>query len=175
MSLVELFYSTDSGKTSYAAFFSSLLKDPSALVRDLQHHISTGDGNVGDEIANLRRQINDLRRQETNFAALAKNPDFDPEIVAAQNAPIFALRRELEQSLKTLEDLQRSHNEAAGLGKQIIEYCQMISKNIDSIIDFDHKRETFAAFGVKVWATKKSLKIVAHVNPQITTIEQTSG
>ena len=151
------------------------LKDPQVLISDLQHFLSTGDGNVGEEIARLRREIRNLRRQEANFAALAKNPNFDIETVAAQNAPVLALRRELQKSLEDLENQQARRDEAAEVEAQIIEYCQTIGENIDSIGDFDHKRETLAAFGVKVWATKRAIKIVAFVNPEITTIARTSA
>ena len=151
------------------------LKNPQVLFRDLQDYLDTGDGNIGEEIARLRKEIRNLRRQEANFAALAKKPDFDIEIVAAQNAPILALRRELEQSLKDLEEQQAHRDEAAEMEMQVIEYCHTIGENINSIKDFDAKRETLAAFGAKVWGTKGAVKIVAFVNPEITTIARTSA
>ena len=151
------------------------LKNPLVLIRDLQQYLDQGDGNIGEEIARLQREIAHLRRQEANFAALAKNPDFDLEIVAAQNAPVLALRRELQRTLKTLEDQQGLRDEAADVQAQFAEYCQTIAKNIDAVIDFDRRRQTLAAFGVKVWATKRDAKIVAYVSPEVTTIAQTSA
>ena len=143
------------------------LKNPQALIRDLERHLKGGGGNIGEEMSELKREISKLVRQEANFIAMASDPDsFDKEMVARQSAPVVALLKEKRRELEILEAQQARHDDVAVIEKQLVDYCNIIAENIDSIESPDGKRDTFSAFDVKVWATKNSVKIVAQVNPE---------
>ena len=158
------------------------LKRPEVLIRDLQQHVNGGEGKIGEEIARLEKEIEELKRQELNYAKMAAEPDFDVNVVKAQNAPVFALRREKNREKEVLEAQWARQQDAVDIEEQILEYCQKIGENIDSVTDFDGKREILSAFDVKVSATKEAIKITANVNSECidymkntTTIARTSG
>ena len=142
------------------------LKNPMVLVRDLQRHLDSGEGNIGEEIARLDKEIKELKRQEMNYAKMAADPDFDVDVVKAANAPVLALRQEKEREKEVLEAQKARHDDAAEIEEQLIEYCQKIAVNIDSVTDFDGKREVLAAFDVMVSGTKDEVKITANINPE---------
>ena len=181
------------GKPCYASYieadlFESLvwsdvvnaLKNPMVLVRDLQRHLDSGEGNIGEEIARLDKEIKGLKRQEMNYAMMAADPDFDVDVVKTANAPVLALRQEKQREKDVLEAQKARHDDAAVIEEQLTEYCQKIAENIDSVTDFDGKREVLAAFDVMVSGTKDEVRITANINPEridsiqnATTIEQT--
>ena len=101
-----------------------------------------------------------------NYAKMAADPDFDVDVVKAANAPVLALRQEKEREKEVLEAQKARHDDAAEIEEQLIEYCQKIAVNIDSVTDFDGKREVLAAFDVMVSGTKDEVKITANINPE---------
>ena len=158
------------------------LKNPQALIRDLERHLNSGDGNIGKEMSELTREIARLVRQEANFIAMASDPDsFDKEMVARQSTPVVALLREKRRELEILKLQHARQDDVAAIQDQLVDYCNRIAENIDTIEGPDGKRNTYSAFDVKVWATKNSVKIIAQVNPEeissrnsdVTTIAQT--
>ena len=94
------------------------------LVRDLQRHLDSGEGNIGEEIARLDKEIRELKRQELNYAKMAADPDFDVDVVKAANAPVLALRQEQEREKEVLEAQRARKDDAAEIEEQLIEYCQ---------------------------------------------------
>ena len=142
------------------------LKNPMVLVRDLQRHLDSGEGNIGEEIARLDKEIKGLKRQEMNYAMMAADPDFDVDVVKTANAPVLDLRQEQEREKEVLEAQRARKDDAAEIEGQLIEYCQKIGENIDLVTDFDGKREVLVAFDILVWATKDEIKITENVNPE---------
>ena len=129
------------------------LKNPQALIRDLERHLKGGDGNIGEEMSELKREISKLVRQEANFIAMASDPDsFDKEMVARQSAPVVALFKEKRRELEILEAQQARHDDVAVIEKQLVDYCNIIAENIDSIESPDGKRDTFSAFEVLLFS-----------------------
>ena len=158
------------------------LKHPQVLIRDLQQHVRSEESNIGEEIKLLEKEIENLRRQELNYAKMSADPDFDVEVVKSLNAPVLALRREREREKNVLDAQLARQHDAVDFEKQIVEYCQKIGENIDSVTDFDGKREVLAVFDVRVRATKDEIEITANVNPDsidymksTTTTAQTSA
>ena len=141
------------------------LNHPRVLIRDLQQHVRSDESNSGEEIEQLEKEIENLRRQELNYDKMAAAPDFDVEVVKSLNAPVFALRREREREKSVLDaQLARQHG-AVDFEKQLVEYCQNIGENIGSVTDFDGKHFSLAVFDVRVRATKDEIEITANVNP----------
>ena len=148
------------------SYVVNALKNPMVLVRDLQRHLDSGEGNIGEEIARLDKEIKELKRQEKNYAKMAADPDFDVDIVKTANAPVLALRQEKEREKEVLEAQKARHDDAAVIEEQLTEYCQKIGEDIDSVTDFDGKRKVLAAFDVMVSGTKDEVKITANINPE---------
>ena len=75
-------------------------------------------------------------------------------------------------ALQALEDQQKHKDDEAKIERRITEACGEISKELDGL-DFEGKRATFAAFGVKVQATRDDMSMTMVVDPNVTTIAQT--
>ena len=125
-----------------------------------------GGGNLGREMADLRREILDLKGQQGRLMAQRQKDVIDQEILESQIAPVKALCDEKERGLRVLEDQQKSKDDAAEVERRIVEMCQQFSEKLDGL-DFEGKRSTMAAFGVKIEATRDDMLITLVVDPKI--------
>ena len=71
-----------------------------------------------------------------------------------------------------LEEQERNKDDAAEVERRIVGQCRKLARKLDTF-DFDGKRATFAAFGMKVEATREDVSIMVDLDPEFTTIEQT--
>ena len=91
-----------------------------------------------------------------------------------QIGPVKALCDEKERALRVLEDQQRFKDDAAQMERRIAGLCRKLSRRLENL-DFEGKRSLFAAFGLKVEATRDDVSITVVVDPEFTTIGQTSA
>ena len=102
-----------------------------------------------------------------------RQKDFiDQDILESLIGPVKALCEDKERSLHVLEDQQRLADDVNKAEQRIFDYCELLSERLDGL-DFEGKRSTMAAFGVKVEVTPEDLAITVVVDPNVTTIEQT--
>ena len=148
------------------------IRHPAVLVAELQEHFATGGGDLGKEIASLRREVLDLRGQQKRLLDLFQKAYIDDDLLKGQIGPLKALHDEKERALQALEDQQRHKDDAAEVERRIIEACREVSKRLDGL-DFEGKRAAFAAFGVRVQATREEMSMTIVVDPSVTTIVQT--
>lgn len=73
-----------------------------------------------------------------------------------------------------LEDQKRFRDDAAQMERRISWLCRKLSRRLENL-DFEGKRSLFAAFGLKVEATRDEVSITVVVDPEFTTIERTSA
>ena len=79
------------------------LKNPEVLIRDLIQHLKGDNGNLQDEMSELRREIARFERMESNLIAMASDfESFDIDSVRKQSAPIVALLKEKRRELEVL-------------------------------------------------------------------------
>ena len=150
------------------------IKHPAVLVAELQEHFATGGGDLGKEIASLRREILDLRGHQTRLLDLFQKAFIDEDLLEGQIGPLKALSDEKERALQALEDQQRHKDDAGKVERRIIEACREVSKRLDGL-DSEGKRATLAAFSVRVQATREEMSMTVVVDPSVTTIVQTSA
>lgn len=55
------------------------IKDPAVLIADLQHHLETGDGDLGARMADLEREIADLKGQQRSLIELRQKDMVDQD------------------------------------------------------------------------------------------------
>ena len=151
---------------------SEAIRHPAVLVSELQDHFNTGGGDLGREMASLRREILDLKGQQKRLLDLFQKAYVDEDLLAGQIGPLKALCDEKERDLRALEDQQRFKDDAAEVERRIVEVCREVSGKLDGL-DFEGKRATLAAFGVKVQATRDEMSMTVVVDPKVTTIAQT--
>ena len=150
----------------------STVKDPSVLIADLEHHLETGEGDLGTKMADLRREIADLKGQQRRLIELRQNDLVDQDVLETQLGPVKALSNEKEASLHLLEAQQRQADDADQASQRIAAYCEKLARGVDDL-DFDGQRALLAAFGVKVEATRHEVSITVVVDPNVTTIART--
>ena len=155
------------------------LESPEIAIAELQEFMETGDGELGREIARLRKEISKCRQAEANLLSLVNHEEFDPDLLRSQMAPISAMRKRHEEQLNQLEQQQALHDDAKEAERRITEYCRLVSEGLDKL-DYDGKRSTLSAFNVRVTATREDVSIVAVVDPSVldqklSTIERTSA
>ena len=146
------------------------LQKPEVLAKELHHHLETGDGHLGEEMVRLRREIADLKGQQRRLLE-QRQKDFK-DILESQIGPLKGLCDDKERTLRTLKEQQRQRDDAANAEQRITDFCSKLSERLPAL-DFEGKRSTLAAFGVKALATPVDLSVTVSVDPNVTTIEQT--
>ena len=110
---------------------SEAARDPAALIADLREHLSTGDGDVGVRMEELRREIADLKLQQRRLMELLQKDEkgeIDVDIPMTQLGPLKALCDDKEASLRVLEEQQKKDedaDEAARVGsRSMVRRCR---------------------------------------------------
>lgn len=142
------------------------------LIADLQHHLETGDGDLGARMADLEREIADLKGQQRRLIELRQKDMVDQGVLETQLGPVKALCDDKESTLRLLQEQQRQRDDVAEAAERISAYCERLAQTVDEL-DLDGKRAMLAAFGVRVEATRDEVFITVVVDPNVTTIART--
>ena len=153
---------------------SHALKNPQVLVAELQDHFKTGGGDLGQSMRDLKEEILELKSQQRRLIELRQRDVIDVELLESQIGPLKSLCDEKEQALRVLEDQRKNQDDTAEVASRVFDLCQKFSESLDRM-DFDGKRSTLGAFGVKVLATREDVSITLVVDPKFTTTAQTSA
>ena len=143
------------------------IRNPAVLVAELQHLFEDGGGDTGEVIGDLKREIQELKNQQYRLIELRQKDMVDQEILEAQLAPLKILYDEKVQSLGVLEAQLEQRGDIVEMERRIVELCNSVCDSLDDM-DFDERRATLAAFGVKVVATRDELLIQLVVSPEVT-------
>ena len=149
-----------------------LLKNPAVLVAELRSHFETGDGDLGQAMKDLKKDILELKGQQRRLIELRQKDMIDLELLESQIGPLKSLCDEKEHDLRLLEQQRQGRDDEAEMGRRIAALCQQFADKLDGI-DFEEKRSTLGAFWVKVRANKENLSITMVVDPKVATTERT--
>ena len=153
---------------------SEAIRHPEILSQEVQRHVQTGDGNLGERMTRLHSEIVDLKNQQRRLIEQRQKDIIDQEILESQIAPVKLLCEDKVGQLSALEDQQKSKDAAVNAEERIAEYCSRLAEGLDNL-DQAGKRATFAAFGVKVEATRDDLSVTLEIDPGVTIIYPSSG
>ena len=151
-----------------------VIADPAVLSHEIRLNAETGDGDIGEEMKKLRKEISDCKNQESRLLDPYLEAAYDVDLLMAKAGPIKALREEKQRQLRILEEQQKSKDEAAEAERRIAEYCQRFEEGLENL-DIEGKRATLAAFGVRVEATPEELSTTITVDPAATTMSPSSS
>ena len=98
---------------------------PAVMVAELQDLFATGGGDIGEEIASLKRERLDLKGQQRRLLELFQKAYIDDDLLEAQIGPLKALSDEKERALRVLEEQLRHKDDAAEMERRIVEQCEM--------------------------------------------------
>ena len=87
-------------------------------------HAATGQGDLGDEVKRLRREIDGLKAEEQKLLGDYLKDIFSQDALEGRAAQVKLALQEKEQSLSVLKEQQRAKDDAAKAGERVAEYCQ---------------------------------------------------
>ena len=120
------------------------IRHPAVMVAELQDLFATGGGDIGQEIASLKRERLDLKGQQSRLLELFQKTYIDEDLLEGQIGPLKALSDEKERALRVLEDQLRHKDDAAEVERRIVAVCREVSERLDNL-EYEGKRATFAA------------------------------
>ena len=150
---------------------SDAIKRPEILSREVERHTQTGEGDLGERTTKLRHEIADLKSQQRRLIEQRQKDTIDQDILESQIAPVKLRCDDKIRQLCILEDQQKKKDSAVDAEQRIAEYCGRLAEGLDNL-DQEGKRATFAAFGVKVEATRDDLSVTLEIDPGVTIIQQ---
>ena len=149
------------------------ITNPEVLANEVRRHVETGTGNLEKERAKLQREIQDLKAQQSRLLEQRQKDFIDQEILESKIAPVKLLCDQKERSILILDEQRRRKDDASAAEARIAEFCERMTEGLEDV-DADRKRATFAAFQIKVEATKEDLQVTVTVDPSATIISQAS-
>ena len=153
--------------------FSEAIRHPAVLVGDLRSYFETGGGDIGHAMLKLQKDVQDLREQQRRLIELRQKDVVDQEILEGQLAPLKVLFEEKQQALRVLEMQLQQRGDVVEMERRIVEMCSSVSEKLDEL-DFDGKRATLGAFGVKLVVSREELSITMVVSPEFAAITESS-
>ena len=145
------------------------VRNPDIISGDVRLHVETGEGNTGEEMKKLQREIGDLMGQENKLLDDHLNGIFGQRAIESKVAQVRLALDEKERSLEILKEQQKNREDAAQAEERVSEYCQRFSEGLDDL-DSEGKRTLFAAFGAMFTVTREELKVSISVDPATTTM-----
>ena len=103
---------------------------------DVLRHVETGEGDTGNEMKKLQREIGDLMGQENKLLDDHLNGVFGQRAIEGKAAQVRLALDEKERSLEILKEQQKNRDDAGKAEERISEYCQRFSEGLD---DLDHE------------------------------------
>ena len=152
---------------------SRTIRQPEVVSRQVQRYAQTGDGDLAERMTKLRRDLADLKKQQGILIDLRQKDMIDLELLENRIGPLKLRCDEMARELGMLEDQQKKKDDAVHAAERIAEYCRRLAEGLDNL-DQEGKRATFAAFGVKVEATRDDLSVTLAIDPGATTIQPSS-
>lgn len=149
-----------------------VIVQPELLVAELREHFESGGGDTGEAIASLRREEARLVREQQRLLRAYRSGAFEDDVLEAEAAAVKTLLGEKREALGQFEEQQRREEDALEFERRVLDRCGELAVSLDGL-DEAGKRAVFAAFGVKVRASKTELLITLTVSPECTTIGQT--
>ena len=137
---------------------------PDVLANGLRPHLETGGFDPGREMSRLRREIRKCQQEERRLIKLYAAGDFDQQVLQGMVAQGRLLLAEYERDLLLLEKQQTFHEDAAEKRRRLEEHARRISEELASL-DFDAKRATLLAFGVRIVVGGGQVSIELFVDP----------
>ena len=151
---------------------TATINDPALLIGDLEHYLSSGEGDLAERMAMLRREVDDLKGQQRRLIELRQKDIVDQDVLESQLAPVKALCDAKESDLLILTKQQQERDNVAVAGQRIGAFCRILADTLNGL-DFDGRRATLAAMRVAVEATRDELSVRVVVDPGFTTTERT--
>ena len=112
---------------------SEAIRHPEILSQEVQRHVQTGDGDLGERMTKLRREIADLKSQQRRLIELRQKDIIDQDILEGQISPVRLLCDEKARQFSTLEEQQKQKDAAVDVEERIAEYFGRVAEGLDNL------------------------------------------
>jgi site-specific DNA recombinase len=129
---------------------SKLVKDPEMVLAELRQRREQAVPFLSKDIARIQRELETGRNQQKRLMKLYQYSEIDENSIVKQTRALQLKEKDLLNELARLQSQQASIRELENLDDKILEYCQRVSQNLDSL-NFDEKRLLLDALEVKVF------------------------
>ena len=103
------------------------IRDPSIFIANLEQGIQTGEGDLGAKMAELRRDIADLRQQLSRLLELRQLDVIDLDVLKTKIAPLKIRIDQKGAELRVLEEQQKRKDDVAEADQRIAEYFHSLA------------------------------------------------
>ena len=152
---------------------ANALRNPGVVMAEIEQFLNTGQGDLTQLVADLRRKVRDCRSRESRFLTLFGDAVIDEDSLRSQIAPIQELRRECEAQLDELERQRQLAQSAGRVRDQVLETCNHLAHGIDGL-DYDGRRRMLGVLDVKAVAQPGEVSMTMTLSGKCTTIGHTS-
>ena len=150
------------------------LRNPEVVLVELEEFLKEGEGDIADEVADLKKKIADTRKEETRFLALFGKREIDEDLLMKQVGPLKVYREECERALARIESQRESSLSAERIREVVTEKCLEMASGLDDL-DYEGKCALMHALDVQVVAVRGEVSIMMTVSGNSTTTGRTSA
>lgn len=152
--------------------FSAVVKDPTGVIGEVLEHLSTGGGDLGDEMKRLVREIGKCEAEVRSYAQQLVRGKIEEKIFDDLVGPVNVLLGQRREELAALEAQQELRDEQAEIEEKIRGCFAEYADAIDGM-DAEGWKAMLDRFGVRVTAGEKELLVMATLDPGLFTIGHT--
>ena len=102
------------------------------------------------DMAKIQRELESCKNQQKRLLKLYQYSEIDENSIVQQTRALQSKEKDLLNELARLQSQQASIRELENIDDKVLEYCQRVSQNLDSL-NFEEKRLLLDALEVKVF------------------------
>ena len=152
--------------------FTEVVKNPTGVIEEVREHLSTGGGDLGEEMKRLAREIGKCEAEVRSYAQQLARGTIDEKIFDDLVGPVNVLLGQRREELGALEAQQELRDEDAEMEEKI-RGCFAEYEDVIDGMDAEGWRAMLDRFGVKVVVGEKELLVMATLDPGLFTIGHT--
>ncbi len=149
-----------------------IIRDPSGVIEDLRRYWQSGNGDLGRQIANLKREIAGcVKERRVALSQLMKELISEAEYEEAVG-PVTNRESAMERDLETLERQQQLHDDAVRVEERVGDCFAAYVEKIDGL-DGDGISAMLRQFQIKIVATVEEVVVTGEIAPGLFTTGHT--
>ena len=150
------------------------LRDPDVVLSELEEFLKGGEGDISDEVTDLKKKIEECRKKESRLLGLFGEGQIDQDLLMKQVGPVKVYREECERTLARIESQRETALNADEVRELVRERCRELADGLDDL-DYDGKCALMHALDVQAVAVRGEVEIWIVVSGKCTTTEHTSA
>lgn len=156
------------------AHIRDLLKNPEVVLENLREFHDTGSGDLGHQIARLKREISKCRSEMRTMVLQRTRGLIDQAMLEELLAPARALEASYNAQLVALEAQKEIQDADEQVEQQLNALFRRYHERLDDL-SFDEWQNLLGLLQIKIEATKDHAVVTGVIDPSLITIARTSA